>query len=353
MTVTQHQAIPKLEASEADRLAAALRGGEAAFDDLTRPFRRELHVHCYRMLGSLDDTDDALQETLLRAWRGLDQFQPRAPFRAWLYRIATNVCLTMLARRARQGDVVSLDQAGTAVVGSGEEGEPVHLQPYPDHLLDELGTASPGPAAIVEQRESVELAFVAATQMLPPRQRATLLLRDVVGYSAAEVAMMLETSVAGVNSALQRARATLAQERANGRMARPHTSPGPVAEQALVSRLVSAWHAVDVPAIVAILAEDALFTMPPLPDRYVGREAIGAFLAAGPARGRLDRFRLVPTRANRQPAVAAYFRERDSGPFRAYGVLVLAFDGEAIVSMVRFGDASLFQHFGLPASIDG
>ncbi len=350
MTLTQHEAS---EASEAQRLAAAQRGDEAAFDALTRPFRRELHVHCYRMLGSLDDADDALQETLLRAWRGLDQFQPRAPFRAWLYRIATNVCLSMLARHARRGDVVSLDQAGSAMTGSGEEGEPVHLQPYPDHLLDELGTTTPGPAAMVEERESVELAFVAAAQMLPPRQRAALLLRDVVGYSAAEVAAMLETSVAGANSALQRARATLAQDRNTGLVTRPHTSPGLASEQALVSRLVNAWHAADVPAIVAILTEDALFTMPPLPNRYVGRDAIGAFLAAGPARGRLDRFRLVPTRANRQPAVAAYYRDRDSGPFHAHGVIVLAFNGAAIASMVRFGDASLFSHFELPDSIDG
>jgi RNA polymerase sigma-70 factor (TIGR02960 family) len=353
MTLTQHQAIPTPEADDVDRLAAAQRGDEAAFDELTRPFRRELHVHCYRMLGSLDDADDALQETLLRAWRGLDQFQPRAPIRAWLYRIATNVCLTHLHRKTRRGEAVSLDLAGGATSGSGEEDEPVQLQPYPDHLLDELRSVTPGPAATVEGREGVELAFVAAAQMLPPRQRASLLLRDVVGYNAAEVAAMLETSVAAVNSALQRARATLAQERDTGLLTRSHTSPGSAVEQALVRRLVDAWHAADVPAIVAILTEDALFTMPPQPNRYVGREAIGAFLATGPAQGRLDRFRLVPTRANRQPAVAAYYRDQDSGPFLAHGVIVLAFDGNAIASLVRFGDASLFQHFGLPTSIDG
>src|SRR3954468_23125392 len=205
MTLTQHQAAPNHDATESERLAAAQRGDEAAFDELTRPFRRELHVHCYRMLGSLDDADDALQETLLRAWRGLDQFQPRAPIRAWLYRIATNVCLTLLHRKTRRGEAVSLDLAGGATSGSGEDDEPVHLQPYPDHLLDELRSVTPGPAATVEGREGVELAFVAAAQMLPPRQRASLLLRDVVGYNAAEVAAMLETSVAAVNSALQRA----------------------------------------------------------------------------------------------------------------------------------------------------
>lgn len=353
MTLTQHQAIPAHEADDVDRLAAAQRGDEAAFDQLTQPFRRELHVHCYRMLGSLDDADDALQETLLRAWRGLDQFQPRAPFRAWLYRIATNVCLTLLHRQTRRGEAVSLDLAGGAVTPSGEEGEPVHLQPYPDHLLDELKSVTPGPAAMVEARESVELAFVAAAQMLPPRQRASLLLRDVVGYSAAEVATMLETSVAGVNSALQRARATLAQERDNGLLTRSHTSPGSAVEQTLVRRLVDAWHDADVPAIVAILTEDALFTMPPLPNRYVGRDAIGAFLATGPAGGRLDRFRLIPTRSNRQPAVAAYYREHGEGRFQAHGVMVLAFDGAAITSMVRFGDASLFPYFGLPTSVEG
>ena len=205
--------------TESERLAAAKAGDDGAFAALTLPIKRELHVHCYRMLGSLADTDDALQETLLRAWRQLDRFEPRAPFRAWLYRIATNVCLTMLARRARRGEVTATALAAIR----GEEGEPMHLDPYPDRLLDELVQTAPGPEATVEQQESVELAFVAAVQILPPRQRATLLLRDVIGYPAADVAAMLATSVAGVNSALQRARATLEREQVAGRVTRVHT----------------------------------------------------------------------------------------------------------------------------------
>ena len=340
------------ETSETARVAAARTGDEGAFRELTEPLRRELHVHCYRMLGSLDDADDALQEILLRAWRGLDQYEPRAPFRAWLYRIATNVCLTMLARRTSRGEITSLDRTDGRDFPSRQEGEPVHLQPYPDRLLDELTPAAPGPEATVEQRESVELAFVAAVQMLPPRQRATLLLRDVIGYTAAEVAPMLETSVAGVNSALQRARATLARESKSGKVTRHHSPAATATERALVDRLVAAWHAADVPAIVALLTEDALFSMPPLPQYFVGREAIAAFLATGPARGRLDRFRLVPTRANRQPALAAYWRNADEGTYHAHAILVIAIEGEAIAALTRFGDPALFVRFGLPMTLD-
>lgn len=332
-------------------LAAAKSGDERAFEELTRPLQRELHIHCYRMLGTLDDADEALQETMLRAWRQLDQFEPRAPFRSWLYRIATNVCLTMLTRRARRSVVMSLDLDDDRVQVSRQEGEPVHLQPYPDRLLDQLTATTSGPEATVELREGVELAFVAAVQLLPPRQRATLLLRDVLGYTATEVAPMLQTSVAGVNSALQRARAALAQARSAGHVSRPHVQPAAAIEHEIVGRLVAAWHAADVASIVAILTEDALLTMPPLPDRYVGRDAIGSFLATGPADGRLDRFRLIPTRANRQPAVAAYWRETDDGPYHAHGVIVLAIKGHAIASLARFADPDLFNRFGLPTTL--
>ncbi|MGH2558288.1 MAG: RNA polymerase subunit sigma-70 [Thermomicrobiales bacterium] len=333
---------------ELELLAAAQAGDERAFGALTRPLQRELHVHCYRMLGSLDDADDALQETLLRAWRQLVRFEPRAPFRAWLYRIATNVCLTMLARRTRRGEVPAAALEHDRDDASRQEGEPVHLDPYPDRWLDELG-----PEAAVEQQEGVELAFVAAVQLLPPRQRATLLLRDVIGYTATEVAAMLETSVAGINSALQRARATLAQERIAARIARGHARTGTASEQALVRRLVDAWHAADVTAIVAVLTEDALLTMPPQPERYVGRHAIGAFLATVPGGGRLDRFRLVPTRANHQPAVAVYYRDGDAGAYRFYAVMVLAIEGDAIASLVRFANPHLFERFGLVSTLAG
>jgi RNA polymerase sigma-70 factor (TIGR02960 family) len=338
---------------EQERIAAAREGDGGAFEELTQPLRRELHVHCYRMLGTLDDADDALQETLLRAWRHLDSYASRASFRAWLYRIATNVCLTMLERAGRQNEIAFDRVAGTLELASRQGEEPVHLQPYPDHLLSELRRGEAGPEAIVEQRESVELAFVAAVQSLPARQRATLLLRDVIGYSAAEVATMLGTSVAAVNSALQRARVTLAEARDRGTRSRAHASPGAATEQVLVDRFVAAWQAVDVPAIVAILTEDALFSMPPEPRYFIGRDDIAAFLATGPAQGRLDRFRMVPTRANHQPALASYYRDGDDGPFHAHGIVVLSFRGEALASLCRFGDASLFARFGLPPTVDG
>ncbi len=335
--------------TETARVAAARAGDEGAFGALTLPLQREIHVHCYRMLGSLDDADDALQETLLRAWRQIDHFEPRAPFRAWLYRIATNVCLTMLTRRTRRREVTT-----TALAATGHEAsDALPLDPYPDRLLDELAPFVPGPETTIEHRESVELAFVAAVQLLPPRQRAALLLCDVLGYTAAEVAAMLETSVAEVNSVHQRARSTLAKERTAGRVTHAHARSDTATEQRLVRNLSDAWHAADVPAIVALLTEDALFTMPPQPVRHIGREAIALLLATGPGGGRLDRFRLIPTHANRQPAVAAYFRDSDDGLYRAYAVFVFALAGEAIASLVRFADPGLFVRFGLPTTHDG
>ena len=331
---------------EAAHLSAAQSGDESAFGDLTAPFRCELHVHCYRMLGSLEDADDAMQETLLRAWRQLEQFEPRAPFRAWLYRIATNVCLTMLTRQARRGEVVSsVLEAQNGPTRKDEDA--MRLDPYPDRLLDRVMPAVVDPETTVELHESVELAFVAAVQFLPPQQRAALLLRDVIGYSAAEVAEMLATTVAAANSALQRARATIDQRRSAGEVARVHAATGAANERALVRRLAEAWRAADVPSIIALLKEDALLTMPPQPVRYVGRETVGAFLATVPGGGHLERFRLVPTRANRQPAVAGYYREGDSGVFHAHAIMVLAIDGDAIASLTRFADADLFPRFGL------
>lgn len=223
----------------------------------------------------------------------------------------------------------------------------MNLDPYPDRILDELA-----PDAAAERQEGVELAFVAAVQLLPPRQRAVLLLRDVVGYTAAEAAEMLATSVACADSALQRARATLARGRDSGLVTRAHAGGDPRTEQTLVRRLVDAWQAADVPSIVEILTEDALFTMPPEPTRYEGREEVGAFLATVPGGGRLDRFRLVPTRANRQPALAAYLRDDDDGAYLAHAVIVLAIEGEGISSLARFADPVLFERFGLPTRLE-
>jgi RNA polymerase sigma factor (sigma-70 family) len=296
-------------------------GDEQAFEQHTGPLRRELYLHCYRMLGSLHDADDALQETMLRAWNGFDSFEPRAPLRAWAYRIATNVCLTALARRRPE------------------------LQPLPDGLLDEHGPPEPGADAHAERRETVELAFVAAVQALPPRQRVVLLLREVLGWSAKEAADLLETSVAGVNSALQRARSTLDREREAGTLTRPHSPPEDEAERELVRRFIEAWQASDVDGLVRLLADDALLTMPPQPVRVEGREAIGEFLRTRPAGGRLERFRLLPTRANGQPAVGLYL---DGEP---HAVMALALDpAGAIAALTRFGDPSLFEAFGLPMS---
>jgi RNA polymerase sigma-70 factor (TIGR02960 family) len=346
-----HYETPSSNQAEIESLAAARSGDESAFAALTEPVRRELHIHCYRMLGSLDDADDALQETMLRAWRQIDRFEPRAPFRAWLYRIATNVCLSALSRRDRRGEI-ALSVLEEARGDAWKESEPVHLDPYPDRLLDKVLPSIRGPEATIEAEESIELAFVAAVQMLPPRQRATLLLRDVIGYTSAEVASMLETSVAGVNSVLQRARASIEREQKAGQVARKHVRANDATEQALVRRLVDAWNSADIAAIVSLLTEDALLAMPPQPERYVGRDLIRTFLATVPAGGRLDRIRLVPTHANCQPAVAGYVRSDDSGPFQAEGILVLAFEGDAIASLTRFAGPDLCARFGLPLTLD-
>jgi RNA polymerase sigma-70 factor, ECF subfamily len=323
-------------------LAAAAAGDERAFEQLAEPHRRALHLHCYRMLGSFHDADDALQETLLRAWRGLDRYEPRSPLAAWLHAIATNVCLTAIVRRRRRREL----PAGGALAWSDELN---HLQPYPDGLLAELEAASAGPEGRYELRESVELAFVAAVQLLPPRQRAVLLLRDVLGWSAAETAGALESSVASVNSALQRARASL--ERARELGTPPHEQPRAGREADLLRRFMAAWDAVDVDGLVRLLADDALMTMPPVPTYLRGTEAIGRFFATVPAEGRLDEIRLVPTRANAQPALAAYVRDPTDGVHRAYGVMVFALRGERIAGIVGFADPTVFEAFRLPPEL--
>jgi RNA polymerase sigma-70 factor (ECF subfamily) len=315
-------------------LHAARNGDEQAFERLLEPHRRALHLHCYRLLGSLHDADDALQETSLRAWRGLERFESRAPFRAWLYRIATNASFRAIERRARAPEALDPEEAEIAS----------YLQPYPDRLLET--------EAAVEERESVGLAFVTVMQLLPPRQRAALVLRDVLGWSARETADLLGDSVASINSALQRAREKLERERAAGRLVRDHAPASPEAETRVVRAFIAAWEAVDVDGIVALLAGDAVLTMPPEPMRFAGAEAIADFFRTVPAEGALERIRLVPTRANGQPALAAYFDD-DTGTFEAYGVMVLALDGETVVSITGFaGYPELFPELGLPLSLD-
>jgi RNA polymerase sigma-70 factor, ECF subfamily len=308
-------------------LAAASTGDEQAFVQLTAPLRRKLHAHCYRMLGSVHDADDALQETMLRAWRGIGQFEPRAELSSWLYRIATNVCLRMIEQRGRRD---------AAVVDS-------YLQPYPDAMLD--------PEDEAERRETIGLAFVTAMQLLPPRQRAALILRDVLGWSAREAADLLGISVAAANSALQRARDRVERERSEGSLARVHR-PDEQAEAALMRRFVDAWEAVDIKRLTALLADDALLTMPPDVMRIVGASEIGGFFATVPMDGRLELIRLLPTRANGQPALAAYVKESPDEPFRAYGVMVFAADGGKIRGITGFaGYPELFPLFELPATV--
>jgi RNA polymerase sigma-70 factor (ECF subfamily) len=324
-------------------LVAACNGDELAFERLVSPYRGELHRHCYRLLGSVEDADDALQEAMLRAWRGLSGFEPRAPFRAWLYRIATNASLRVMENRRRRHGALDADEAAVAAF----------LQPYPDELLTALPASDAGPEAVVEERETIALSVVSAMQLLPPRQRVVLVLRDALGWSARETAELLDTTVASTNSALQRARDTLDRLRRDGALARDHMPASQRSEQAAMSRFLAAWEAVDVDAIVELLTDDALLTMPPESMRIVGAEAIGVFFRTVPAGGFLDRIRLVETRSNGQPAVAAYHVGED-GAYHAYGVMVFAFDCESITSITGFADyPALVPRFGLATSIPG
>jgi len=313
------------------RLLAAQRGEERAFVELTAPHRRALHVHCYRLLGSLHDADDALQETLLNAWRGISGYEFRAPLRAWLYRIATNVCLRMIERR----DPANPPDA--------------HLQPYPDVLFNDLPAGDPDPESASIMAEDLGLAVIAAMQTLPTKQRAVLVLRDALGWRAAEVAELLGDSVAAVNSSLQRARATLERERASGTLVRSNVPAAKGGEAEVIRRFKEAWEQVDVEAIVALLSDDALLTMPPVQMRIQGGEAIGRFFASEPLGGQLDRVQLVPVGANGQPAFACYADEDGDGEHRAYGIMVFALEGERIAGITGFPrDATLFDRFGLP-----
>jgi RNA polymerase sigma-70 factor, ECF subfamily len=330
--------------AEAHLLAAARAGDDDAFGLLVAPHRRALHVHCYRMLGSMHEAEDALQETLLRAWRNLAQFGERSSFARWLYRIATNVCLTTLVRRK------PLFAPAEPLPSSPEADDQIVLSPYPDALLDELPSVEPEPAARYDTRESVQLAFVAAVQLLPPRQRAALLLRDVLGWSADEIAELLETTRAGVNSALQRARETLEQRRAQGRLELDRFAQAEGVAAELVAAFMEAWEGVDLPRLAALLREDAVMTMPPAPLLFRGPRAIVDFFATVPLEGALDRTRLRPTRANGHPTVGVYFPD-ESGGHTAYGLMVLVTDRDRIAEVVGFADPALFPAFGLPIEL--
>jgi RNA polymerase sigma-70 factor (TIGR02960 family) len=327
-------------------LDRARSGDGEAFAELTGVFRRELQVHCYRILGSAADAEDMLQETMMAAWRGLDRFEGRASLRTWLHAIATNKCLNHL-RAAR-----SLP-AYTPEVPLPEPtrcGEPLWLEPYPDALLGDLPDAAPGPEARYEARESVSLAFVTALQYLPPRQRAALVLRDALGFRAAETAAILSCTVDAANNLLKRARATIARHLPpGGRDEAP--LPGSAREHQVTTRFADAFECGDVEAIVALLTDDAWLTMPPLPFEYHGRDAVGHFLDAVSFRHGTRRSRLVLTGANGQPAFARYLPDPHVPVGHAHGLLVLTLAGDRICGITGFIDNSILGRFGLPRTL--
>ena len=336
------------QANEAALLKQAQAGDQAAFSGLVTRHEAGIKLRCYRMLGSFHDAEDVTQEVLVRAWRHLGSFDGRSSLRTWLYRIATNRCLTSRARRFPEAPAAA---AFVPPPPNAPEVEVADLQPFPDAYLGGLAPQEPG--AVYDLRESVSLAFLTVIQLLPARQRAVLLLRDVLGFSAAETAQLLETTVAGANSALQRARAALEPHRASGRIPGKPRPAGDETERQLLGRYVAAWHANDIPTLLSLLREDALLTMPPFPAAYRGRHAIGQFLRSVPAGGRLDQITLVQARANLQPAAAAYVRDNDGGGATAYGIMVLTVDGDHIIEITGLADPALFPDFGLPARLEG
>ena len=330
-----------------DLITRARAGDGDAFKELTEPYRRELQVHCYRMLGSLQDAEDALQDSLLAAWQGLGGFEERASLRTWLYRIATNRCLNALRaasrRPAKEWNIPQVEPPEPTRMG-----EAVWLEPYPDALLAGAIGAPPGPEARYEQAEAISLAFVTALQVLPPRQLAVLILRDVLGFRASEVAGMLDSTVDSVNSALKRARAGLQRRRPAAAGERePPAAAGSPAEDAIVARFARAWESADMGALVALLTDDVFMAMPPIPLEYQGRDVVARFCASLFEAGR--RFDLVPTRANGQPAFGAYLRA-PTGIRHGTGLYVLTLTSDRICALTRFENSAL-PRFGLPRSL--
>jgi RNA polymerase sigma-70 factor (ECF subfamily) len=330
----------------AELISRARAGDGDAFRQLTEPYRRELQVHCYRMLGSFQDAEDALQETLLAAWQGFGGFEGRASLRTWLYQIATNRCLnarrSASRRPAKEWDVPNVEPPEPTRLG-----EVLWLEPYPDALLEGAIDAPLGPEARYEQTESVSLAFVTALQVLPPRQLAVLVLRDVLGFRASEVADMLASTVESVNSALKRARASLRRRWPPAAALEPPPAPDSRSEDAIVGKFVSAWESADLDALVALLTDDVFMSMPPMPFEYEGRDVVASFCASIFGSGR--RFDLVLTRANGQPAFGAYVRDAN-GISHGVGLYVLTLTGDRICAMTRF-DNGVLPWFGLPRSL--
>jgi RNA polymerase sigma-70 factor, ECF subfamily len=345
--------------SQAAMLIAAAQNGDAnAFSELTEPLRRELQVHCYRILGSLHEAEDMVQETMLKAWKRLDTYEGRASFRAWLYKIATNTCLDYLdqrrSRRLLPLDVNPASDPNTSILPPAAE--MTWLEPFPDEWLRD--TQAINPEARYTDRESISLSFMTALQYLPPRQRAVLILRDVLDFSANETAEVLEITVSSANSALHRARATLAQRYYGREVESSASSTNDERTQWLLDHFVQAWETADVEGLVALLKEDAMLAMPPSPSWYQGREAIRRFVAvtvfgdngmfSGKAAGR---WRLIPTRANAAPAFALYQRD-DKNEYQAFGLHVLGYDAGGLDQIISFIDPSLPIRFGLSAALE-
>jgi RNA polymerase sigma-70 factor (TIGR02960 family) len=330
-------------------LERASAGDELAFGELTEPFRRELEFHCYRMLGSVQDAEDMLQETMLAAWRGLGSFERRSSVRTWLYRIATNRCLNVLRDGTRRPPP-AVPSLTFVIPVPTRMSDPQWLEPYPDDRLGWLADSEPGPAARYESREAVELTFISALQRLPARQRAVLVLRDVLGFHAAETATMLETSVDGVKSTLKRARATIEHELGDPTQRIAPPAPASAEEQELLARFVEAFLADDIEGMVTLVTEDAWFRMPPAHHEYHGRELISTFLAAVAQGHSGQQRRLIPTRANGAPAFATYFHDPTSPLAQPAGLMVLSLTGARIAEFTWFLGPTYLKRFDLASA---
>jgi RNA polymerase sigma-70 factor (TIGR02960 family) len=333
-------------AATAGLISRARAGDGSAFRELTEPYHRELQVHCYRMLGSFQDAEDALQDTLLAAWQSLGGFEGRASLRTWLYRIATNRCLNA-RRSASRRPAKEWDMPHVEPPEPTRLGEVVWLQPYPDTLLEGAIDVPLGPEARYEQTEAISLAFVTALQVLPPRQLAVLILRDVLGFHANEVADMMDSTVESVNSALKRARASLQRRLPPTAEREPAPAPDSTSEQALVAEFVRTYESGDLDALVALLTDDVFLSMPPIPLEYQGRDVVARLFASIFGSGR--RVDLVTTRANGQPAFGVYLRA-PTGIRHGTGLFVLTLTGDRICAFTRF-DNSVLPWFGLPRSL--
>jgi RNA polymerase sigma-70 factor, ECF subfamily len=323
--------------------------GAEDFDDLVRRHRRELHVHCYRMLGSFDEAEDHVQEVFLRAWRSRESFQGRSSPRTWLYRVATNVCLDTLRRDARR----AVPAPSSAKGGPDSQGGPSvaampWVQPYPDSLLDEVATEEPGPEAAAVSRETISLAFLATLQLLPPRQRAVLILRDVAGWPAADVAEMLDVTVPAVTSALQRARETLRDQWPNGRLDWAPAAEPDQEQRRLLKRYIAAHEQADPDMLIALLHQDVRLTIPNVGE-WRGKPETGDALRDG--MNALGQWRLLPITANGQPAAAGYLRRPGETEFRPFVLTVLRVENGRLIDIAAFEQPSLFPAFGLPASL--